>query len=228
MKKALTICFAAALCTIALKQKVNAQAIGYNSVANLDHIVVDGVIIKEKSYSNNNEISGSPFYLEDWTDGVLITENGDSYKTVLKFDVYKNQLVVPGKDDEPALVTSEVKTFSLGDMTFAKGFPAYEKATAKTFYQVLNVGNTVLLKRQIRTVLEERDISGVVVAHKFENGTGYYIYKDNKITGISPNKPAILTALGDKPQMADYLKNNKINFKSDADLGKLFTYYNTL
>lgn len=228
MKKTLTICFAAAFCTIVLKNEVKAQAIGYNSAGNLDHIVVDGVISKEKSYSNNTEISGSPFYLEDWTDGVLVTESGDSYKTVLKFDAYKNQLVVPGKDDEPALVTSAVKTFSLGDLAFAKGFPAYGKATDKTFYQVLNVGKAVLLKRQTRTVLEERDISGVVVAHKFENGTEYYLYKDNKMTSISPTKVAILAALADKPQMADYFKTNKVNFKSDADLGKVFIYYNTL
>jgi hypothetical protein len=57
----------------------------------------------------------------------------------------------------------------------------------------------------------------------------YYLLADNKIAKIKPSPKTVIAALNNKADKVQaYLKSTKIDFKSDKDLAKLFTYYNSL
>ncbi|WP_431199355.1 hypothetical protein ACQ86K_30905 [Mucilaginibacter sp. P19] len=57
----------------------------------------------------------------------------------------------------------------------------------------------------------------------------YYLFANNQMTRVRPSQKTILAAMSDKgDKMQEYIKTNKVNFKSDAALAKLFSYYNSL
>ncbi|HMG10174.1 MAG TPA: hypothetical protein VK609_16785 [Mucilaginibacter sp.] len=57
----------------------------------------------------------------------------------------------------------------------------------------------------------------------------YDVFANNQITRIKPSQKSILAALGGKAdQLQSYMKSNTVNYKSDAALAKLFSYYNSL
>jgi hypothetical protein len=223
MKKFLLLGLMVAVLLMAARQKTLAQI-----ATDRGSISIDGGG-HSTGFNLNTSIDGSPFLSEEWADGVATDNTGATYNARFKYDVYKDQLIFAGDNDAPMLITIPIATFTLKDRLYANGFPAYDKLTHNSYYQLLNKGKVELLKRNFKKVLEVTDNTNSVVGHRYEDNTSYFLYKDGKITGFNPNKKNVLAAMSDKQvQVTSYAASNKLDFKKDADLTKLFDYYNTL
>jgi hypothetical protein len=66
-------------------------------------------------------------------------------------------------------------------------------------------------------------------ASHYEKVAKYYIENNGKIREIRKGKHPVLKIMSDKSSQIDlFAKENKLSFKKDTDLEKIFDYYNTL
>jgi len=195
----------------------------------------DGQKVNTSAYQ---DVSGSADYKMDWADGSLTRKSGKQYASVkLKYNAYNDQVEFQdSKGDALTPVFADVNGFTIKgigdnktDMVFANGFPAVDNQTPASFYVVLSNGKTKLLKHISKSVKETQGFGDGTVTKNFADQQVYYVLKNGVMTKIKPEEKDVLAALPDKAQqLTDYAKTNKIGFKKDEDLGKIFDYYNTL
>lgn len=199
-------------------QKASAQT-------DLMRIEVDGV--RATSYGTDN-VEGSPFLKEEWTPGTATSKNGESYQVNLKYDIVKDNIIFEGKDEGPMIFSTPISRFTLNGSTYANGFPSVDTWNDATYYEVMGAGKTKLLRHFFKRKQAVRDIGGIS-GYKYEDDDVYYLLKDGRMNGIKPTKSSLLDALNDKKDKVEsFAKQNKINFKNDADLAKLMDYYNSI
>jgi hypothetical protein len=185
-----------------------------------------GTPVKE---SKPADVEGSPYLSDTWTEGTVTTAKG-TYKNVrLKYDMSSDQVVFASKNDDALAFADPVKEFTLTDEIFTNGFPPIGAQDKKSYYQVLAEGKIALLKRRAKHIQETKTYGSASVNREFVTINSYFVFKDNKIDVIKPDKKTIMALMTDKAEQMDaWVKANKVSFKSDEDLGKLFEYYNTL
>jgi hypothetical protein len=112
---------------------------------------------------------------------------------------------------------------------FSIGYPPVDNQTQTSFYQVIADGTVKLLKHYKKTIRVDKAFNSATSTKTFVLADVYYVFINNQITRIKPGQKSILAILGDKAdQLQNYMKNNSVNYKSDAALAKLFSYYNSL
>ncbi|OOQ60797.1 hypothetical protein [Mucilaginibacter pedocola] len=192
--------------------------------------------------SQYTDVEGSPYLFEDWEPGSVTLVNGVSSteQMQLKYNVVDDVLTFKDKaSGEEMAFVQKVKEFKIAPnagLTDAKymklyrsGFTGIEGTTADSFFEVLADGKAQLLKRFTKVVFESQDIGSASKKKTFLEKEKYYIIMGGKATVVKNDKKSILSVLADKqPQLEDYIKTNKVSFKSDAQVGKLVDYYNTL
>ena len=110
-----------------------------------------------------------------------------------------------------------------------EGF-AHKDFSPNTFVEVLNEGNTKLLKWTKKVIIEERGYGANVLNKIIETVTQYYIAKGNNATLIKLGNGALEDAVGPKnwKQVQAYMKQEGLNPKQEKDMAKLLAYSNTL
>jgi hypothetical protein len=195
---------------------------------------------KQYMLQSYTEVEGNPFFINNWVPGSVILTSSQTYTTPLKYDLVGDELLFRNKLDSSAMsFVDPVQSFSLNEpsieesdltpLVFSSGYPAIDKQTPASFYQVIADGKTKLLKHYKKIIRVDKAFNSATAVKTFFLIEEYYLFVNNQITKIKPNQKAILVALADKTdQLQKYLKSNTINYKSDAALAKLFSYYNSL
>lgn len=198
---------------------------------------VKGEPIKENSYT---EVEGNSFLINDWLSGSINLENNKDVTASLKYDIFANVLLFKKENGEILAVKNKIRGFTLNNtnseisnispLVFVNGYPTTGKQTEGSFYQLIADGKVRLLKYYKKSIDERPGTSYTAsVTKSFKLLQVYYIFRDGNLTEIQPNKKSILKLFDDHTAQLDtYLKANNVNFKSDKDLQKLFTWYNSL
>jgi hypothetical protein len=196
---------------------------------------INGVAMPTKIYTN---VDGSPYLIDNWVKGSVKLANGKTYKDVLlKYDMVDGQLYFQHKPEETLTFVDPVKEFKLSyiesDMQqlklFRNGYPSIAGGNEKSFYEVLSDGTIQLLKHDAKSISEYKEYNSATVTKKFDDNIKYYLYNNNKLVAIKPDKKSILAAIPNKqPELDAYIKTNNLNLKKDEDLAKLIIYYNSL
>jgi hypothetical protein len=176
------------------------------------------------------DIEGDPFYTDKWLPATVNTDKGMHDNIKVKYDLHDDMLIfVHDTSEEPLRFVDEVKGFTLflpEKINFANDFPAIDKQTTRSFYQVLSSGRVTLLKRSNKMILDVKNYNATVT-RSFQLNTSYYLYKDGKMEKVDPKK-ALYTLAGDKKsEFENYAKANSLGFKKDEDLARLYDRYNT-
>jgi hypothetical protein len=192
----------------------------------------------EQSYTN---VEGSPYLTTNWFPGKVNLANGKTLATKLKYDLMKGELLFQKTGDSTALVFIDpVKSFSfdvfridesdLVPLVFSNGYPAIDNQTTASFYQVIADGKAKLLRYYKKVIRTDQAFNSATATKTFVlKDAVYYLLINDKVTKIKPGSKVILNALSDKAEkMQAYIKSTKVDYKSDADLAKLFNYYNVL
>jgi hypothetical protein len=188
---------------------------------------------------SHTDVEGSAYLYDDWMPGSVKLANGvtNNAPMLLRYDVVDDQLFFKDKAGETMAFVVPVKDFTIeafeNDVTvirhFRSGYNNIEGNTPSSFFEVLSDGKIQLIKKINKVVFETQNIGSASKTRSFLDKTKYYLVNNGKALQVKNDKKSLLAALGDKQaQMEDYIKTNKINFKSDTQLGKLVDYYNSL
>ena len=80
-----------------------------------------------------------------------------------------------------------------------------------------------------KSIHVEKDFFSGDVKREFRVAEEYYFYTAGSLERVHKNKEEILEFMADQRKLMDeYVKANKISFKSADDIMKLVDYYNTL
>lgn len=187
----------------------------------------DGSPAREIKLQN---VEGTELLYPDWKKGWVKLLNGNTYSDLmLKYNVYEDALYFLGKDNQAMAFTNPVLEFKLDKEVFKSGYPALKNLTSRSYYLVLTEGKITLLKKSAKNVLEMKEFNSATSTKKIVDQKNYYLIADGQLRPIKMDKNAFLDVLTDqKENIEAYLKTNKISFKSEEDLIRLITYYNSI
>ena len=110
---------------------------------------------------------------------------------------------------------------------FEKGFDVVDNLNQNNFYQVLVDGKAKLLL-DTKFATETKMVYGTGAVTTTDKLINYYGAFGTKIIKVSKEEN-ILSLMDDKvAEMTAFIKKEKTKFKRQADLEKLFNYYNQL
>ncbi len=184
--------------------------------------------IRELAYV---DVIGSPFENDEFLKGNVILNNDDEYENVpLKYNIYNDELYFKNTKDEMLLsFVIPVKSFKIAGQTYLNGFPEIDKFTKNSFYGLLAGNKIKLLFKSYKTIVETRPYNSPYAEKRFESYKAYFILKEGKMYKFKPSKKDLLELFGSSgPQIEEYIKKEKVNFKNDEDLIKLFDFINSL
>jgi hypothetical protein len=228
-----------AICSIATVNTTNAQGLGkYTSNSNAQLMQDrDGKPILAKDYT---DVVGTPYLAPEWSTGIVKLINGQTYKDVaLKYNLMEDEVYFKSeKGDEPLSFTDPVSEFTItykdnetGETHtnyYRKGFNGINRTTPNSYFEVLSDGTVQLLKKKTVGVVVSQEWNSATKVKNFKDETKYYLVKNGQATQVKKDKKLLENFSDKKQQIENYASSNKINFKSDADLSKLVTYYNSL
>ncbi|MBG6234946.1 hypothetical protein IWX76_001514 [Pedobacter sp. CAN_A7] len=97
------------------------------------------------------------------------------------------------------------------------------------YFHVLAEGKISLYKKVWKDIWQEREYNAASVSKTVVDKSAYFILNPTNTLVPVKNNKSFITALPDQKQkLEQYVKTEKINFKTDADLKKVIDYYNTL
>jgi len=189
---------------------------------------IQGRVITEQSFT---DVIGSPFFNNEFVIGNVVLTNGDKFKDVLlKYSSYNDELFFKNPKDGSLLsFVVPVKSFELLGETYMSGLPAVDNFTENSFYVLIVDTKVKLFVKNYKTILENKPYNSASVEKKFEDNKTYYVFKEAKMTRFKPSKKDLLETFSDKSSEIDaFLKKEKLDFKSNDDLAKVFQYYSSL
>jgi len=189
-----------------------------------------------KDYTN---IEGSPYLYDDWIAGTVKLANGVTNKEpiMLKYNLLDDEVYFKDKAGEAMAFVVPVQEFTLNptqiDATLARryrnGYKGIDGIKPAAYFEVLSDGKVQLIKKIVKVIFETQNIGSAAKTRSFIDKTKYYLVIDGNATAVKNDKKSLLATLSDKEtQLEAYIKTNKVDFKKDADLAKLVTYYNSL
>jgi hypothetical protein len=221
--------------------KLLAAAIGVAATINTAHAQLinerDYKVITPIRYMN---VEGTPYLSEDWMPGDVKLANGvtSQEKMMLKYNLVDDMVLFKDKDSgEQMAFVIPVQEFTINltddDKLFVRrfrsGYKDIDGATPTSFFEVLSDGKVQLLKKDVKKPFENQEIGSASKTTSFIEKVKYYLVNNGKVIPVKNDKKTLLAALGDKQaQLEEYIKTNKLTVKTDAQLGKLVDYYNTL
>lgn len=182
---------------------------------------------------DKNIVEGSPYLFTDFKEGVFFVNNGGVPIRNLQVKVNLVTDQVSYKSDQDEFVPDDpIKKFVINDgavkHTFQKGFPEIDKWGFGTYYEVLNEGSLPLvLKKHVKTVLLAKAYNSSKATETYLNSIKYYVLtSDSEMARFSADKKAFAKYFPTKENdMLAFVKENKINVKSDDGLKMLFEHY---
>jgi len=181
------------------------------------------------------EEEGSPFFFSDYLESTIQLMNGKSYHRIpVKINYLTGEILFKMEDGQEMSV---IKPFQRIEITregqkyiFRSGFPPIDKQNEFTLYEMLDSGAAVLLKYTSVKFQDKQPYNGVNVVRTYTKKEVYYSYiPSNGLVALPPESTELIRIFGKEAvAMNDYLQMNKLKTKKEADLIKLFAYYNTL
>ena len=189
---------------------------------------IQGRVITTQTYT---DVIGSPFLNDAFVNGNVVLTNGVKFQSVpVKYSSYNDELFFKNPKDESLLsFVVPVKSFELLGQTYVNGFPAIDNFTENSFYELIANSSVKLLEKNYKTILENKPYNSASVEKKFEDNIIYYVFKAGKMKRFKPSKKDFMETFADKSSEIDvFLKKEKVDFKNNADLVKVFEYYSSL
>lgn len=121
------------------------------------------------------------------------------------------------------------KTLPIYLEIFRNGFPATGNYTTKSYYLVLNSGNTLALKKPVKSIIETTPYGSAKVQKTVVDSEQYFLFKDGKMVKVKRDKKNLTSVLSDKrTELMKFIDERGLTFKTDEDIQVLLTYYNSL
>jgi hypothetical protein len=182
-----------------------------------------------------NTITGNPYLFKDWSDGVVRFTSGRTLTQFkLKFDCLKNMLLLEFNGNAFA-AESKVQEFVMypkkkDSLLFRRGFPATEKTSENTYFQVLIQDKASLLRLIARNIIEEKQVvSNGRVNRRMEDAEFYYLLQNGVMTLLPADRTELPEKFGDKKEaIAAFIATRQLRMHSPEDFVLVVKKYNEL
>lgn len=184
------------------------------------------------SYIAPTSIEGSKYLYDDWKNvGVLETAKNKKYRIGnLNYDVQKDVFVSKiSKDSVHEFNTVNFKKIVINNKNFKVVHKNDENGSI--FMEVVGESEELSLLKDYKLTVRGGVFSPTtgqgndeyVISYK------YYLERNGSITPIKLKKAELLKVFGSKAEeIKSFAKKNKLSFKKDKDVKKLFLHYNNL
>ncbi len=201
----------------------------YSQYALTPFAEVQGTQLREIKYE---DVTGSPYLFDYWVNGKVTTKSGKHYENMpLKYNVMDDKLIFKHENGNLMYFAEPVTTFELlnPDLNisnkYINGLPVIDHFNNDSYFEVIFSGQTSLFKKTNKKIIESKQYGSAVVNKSFNTTNSYFTLSDGNFAKITPTKKAISALFPTKEQeLNNYLKKEKIDFKQDKDLKKLFEY----
>src|SRR5688572_18632374 len=146
----------------------------------------EGRPLLERQYT---DIQGSPYLTDSWQKGSVRLVNGKAHNDVqLKYDQVAENVIFKGTSGQALQFAEPVREFKLqtvestvtAALLFRSGYKPADGATVNTFYQVLSDGETPLLKRSFKKIIENKPYGSATTVKMFQDINAYYLVKSGQ------------------------------------------------
>ena len=165
------------------------------------------------------DVSGSPFYKDEWRLGQLILNDNRKYDSIrVRLNLSSQEVHILDKNNtEIALARGYIKEvvwLSDSKVRFVNGFPPVDNQDANSFYGVLSAGKCWLLESIRKVVTERKDELSGENKREYSTYEDYYLFDGKAMQRVKKGAATI----DGKP----------IKFKNIDDLKKAIDAYNAL
>jgi hypothetical protein len=185
------------------------------------------------------DIQGSQYFEDKYCHATLKVRKGKTYHGLkVKIDLMSNGVIYvddSGKELEAVTPLDRIEFYDCADPSKNKvlisGLPPVDKLDESSLYIVLDSGNVSLLKHIKVVVTDKRNNYGNAnIVRTIQQYDEYYSYAPGKgLARLEKDNGAVLNALNTKKaEISSYIVKNEIKFRKEADLVKVFSYYNSL
>lgn len=187
-------------------------------------------------------VEGSPYFLDDWVYGKVVSVRGDRYADIsLKLNLYSKELMVRPLSSKDSFLMDDSKLlqfeFISTDSTYS--FIRVQKLDGQKpepyldFYHQLVSGGMNLLSQPIVEIREPPKTTMATAGGRgsgfFSREENFYLYNGTSLEKIKRAKKSLLKALGRHQKEVDnYISENNLNIGKPEDLIKVVMYYNGL
>lgn len=185
---------------------------------------------------DQNTVTGNPYLLKEWCDGVVRFTSGRTVTQFkLKFDCLKNMLLLQFNGSAFA-AESKVQEFVMypkkkDSILFRRGFPATDKTTDQTFFNVLVQDKVSLLRLVTRNIVEEKQLVNVSgrMNRRLEEAEYYYLLQNGQLVQLPANRNDLpSTFAGKKEPVARFIASQQLKMHSPEDYVAVVKKYNEL
>jgi len=242
MKKIFLSTITAFTLTTFLTLETKAQTSGVNAHTNVNE-AINGKVSKalDNRYAG---VTGSPYWFKQWLPGEVKFQDTSLRleKGPIKYDPFSSVVLLKSSSkDSTVFDGNTIEEFTLfsndgtGNLKFRR-FPnlKFEDTNLKnTFFQVLQEGNTLVLKN-IKKSLVRADFKGGYSANRttdeITSENQYFLLKpDQTLIKVKLNRKGMMNALADKESsVTEFVKKEKLSLQSEEDLKKVVAFYNSI
>lgn len=180
-------------------------------------------------------IEGTPFFNDKWMKGTVYFEDGTGYTGLfLKIDMLKGNVHYMGENEAEFIVDEKLKRVVLTDTVTSKSVEFIHsdywknEQLARGWYQVLKEGNASLYKLDKKIIRENKRYGSSTTEQKIETSPLYVVKYIETMVPVKKWKDLPGIFADRKKEIADYVRQNGLNGKSEADFINVVDYHNGL
>ncbi len=181
------------------------------------------------------DISGSPYASNDFTQGEVILPDSNAYRGVLlRLNIYANQMEFKNKDGQILEILDPQKydRFVIGKQAYRYANYAEGNRTIRGYLQILSDGPVILYKKLRINFQEEQKPAAYKDAQppKFITmAPEFYLSVNGGLAEKVKSQKQVLELLKDHdPGLAAFVKQEKLNFNKEEELIKAVEHCNNL
>ena len=193
--------------------------------------------LDEGAYMSLDDIEGSPYYNDKFVLGKILVNGKDiPGNYALRYNAYNDQVELQGAEVTEALIKAVNYSCVINNKKFVYRTykPKKKEAPIMGYFEVLTSETNGLLLKQNRMkykeALEAKTSMTQPLPARFIPYTNYYFLKNGTSVATLVSKKTVLDNFEPEVQatMKKFIKAEKIDFKKERDLVRLFNYYASL
>jgi hypothetical protein len=183
-------------------------------------------------FNKPKDIAGNIYVFEGWKNmsKIVIGEQVFKLRNInfnIKTNNFESQI---GKDSIFAFNTTNVDHIFINNRKF-KSFYVSNQDKNKNF-EIIYDGEEIKILKGYEVGIKYNEPDPLMIKKNVDNyftTATYYIRKDEDIKQIKLKKKSILALFNNKSDLVGkYVKENKLSYKKEKDLNKMFIYYDSL
>lgn len=182
--------------------------------------------------SINNEVKGDTYLLKNWLSTMTIFTNDKNSFSVnnANFALLKSKFVTKlSKDSIFEFDNDNIKYVKLNDVVYKR----FYYNNTNHFLAVLFNGNKASFLKKNLIYIKKGRVNPMtqvkIVKDSYAVKDKYFVFVKGEVQEIDLNKKEFLSLFKDKKnEVKSFMKQQKLSFKVEEDIVKLFKYYNSL